>query len=118
MVVDTACTSTVIRPEEAKHVQILQEKSTKIFHNANGTLSKADNKALLHLPLREPAKSADIVPGLTLNTLLSGPKLADANYIAIFTPEEVQIFDAETTRINVQGEAVLRGWRCPQTKLW
>ena len=109
MVVDTACTSTVVRPEEAKHVQILQEKSTKIFHNANGTISKAENKALLHLPLREPANNAEIVPGLALNTLLSGPKLADANYIAIFTPEEVQIFDAETTRINVQGEAILRG---------
>jgi hypothetical protein len=118
MVVDTACTSTVVRPEEAKHVQILHEKSTKIFHNANGTLSKADNKALLHLPLREPAKSADIVPGLALNTLLSGPKLADANYIAIFTQEEVQIFDAETAHINVQGKTVLRGWCCPQTKLW
>ena len=84
--------------------------SGKTFFNANGTQSVAGKQAKLQLPLREPAKTADMVLGLAMNSLLSGSKLAEANYIAIFTPDKVKIFDTENTRINIDGEAVLQEW--------
>eukprot|EP00804_Cyclotella_cryptica_P007374 CCRYP_002593-RA/>CCRYP_002593-RA protein AED:0.37 eAED:0.37 QI:0/-1/0/1/-1/1/1/0/316 len=68
--------------------------------------------------MRHPAKDADTVPGLAMNSLLSAGKLTDANYIAVFTKTDVNIFDPETTRIKADRQAILSGWRCPQTKLW
>jgi hypothetical protein len=65
----------------------------------------------------QTANSTNMIPGITLNSLLCASKLADANYTTIFTPDEVEIFNAQTTRISVKEEAVLQGWRCPQTKL-
>jgi hypothetical protein len=44
--------------------------------------------------MREPATDADVVPGLAMNSLLSTSKLADANYVTVFTNDEVKIFDA------------------------
>jgi hypothetical protein len=43
--------------------------------------------------------------------------VADANYITIFTPDEVKVFDAEVSKLHITGEAVMKGWRCPKTKL-
>ena len=118
IVVDSAATSTVIRAEDVEHVELLPTRSTKVFYNANGTVSKAGQKAKLHYNLRETAKDADTVPSLALNSLLSTSKLADANYITIFTPDEVKVFDAEISKLHITGEAVMKGWRCPKTKLW
>jgi hypothetical protein len=101
-----------------KHTHITTEPSGKIFYNANGTISPAEKVTQLNLPLRLPALRAEVVPGLALNSLLSSSKCADANYITLLTPDDVAIFDAETTRINIDGTAVLKGWRCPHTKLW
>ena len=28
------------------------------------------------------------------------------------------MFDAETAKVRIEGEAVMTGWRCPQTGLW
>eukprot|EP00956_Cyclotella_meneghiniana_P035503 scaffold115472_cov29-Cyclotella_meneghiniana.AAC.1 len=118
IVMDSAATSTVIREADKNHVQVLQDLSNKTFLNANGTRSKAGNKAKLLYKIREPANEADMVPSLAMNSLLSTSKLADANYITVFTKDEVQVFDAEATKLNIEGEAVMKGWRCPQTKLW
>jgi hypothetical protein len=75
IVVDSAATSTVIRAEDMEHVKILPTRSTKVFYNANGTVSKAGQKAKLHYNLREKARDADTVPSLALNSLLSTSKL-------------------------------------------
>jgi hypothetical protein len=53
-----------------------------------------------------------------MNSLLSTSKLADANYITVFDKDEVKIFDAELANFKVTGKAVLKGWRCPETRLW
>jgi hypothetical protein len=46
-------------------------------------------------------------------------KLADANYITIFTKDhEIQVFDGELSKVNIKGEAVMKGWRCLNTKQW
>jgi predicted aspartyl protease len=118
IVVDTGATSTVIRQTDAENVNVLPEKSNKTFLNANGTESKAGNKAQLKYNLRSPATEAEMVPGLALNSLLSASKLANANYVTLFTKNEVQVFDAEASKFKVKGEVVMKGWRCPETKLW
>lgn len=102
IVVDSAATSTVIRTNDAQHVNVLPTKSTKVFYNANGTTSKASNRAELKYNLRVPANEADMVPGLEMNSLLSTSKLADANYITIFTKDKL-------SKVNIEGEVVMKG---------
>ena len=118
IVVDSGATSTCIRTEDAAFVQVLAEKSPKHFLNANGTISEATNKAQLEYKMRQPAVDADIVPGLAMNSLLSTSKLADAGYVTVFTNDEVKIFDAAATPFQLQGSIIMKGWRCPRTKLW
>jgi hypothetical protein len=65
-----------------------------------------------------PATDAKTVPRLAMNYLLSAGKLTDANSIAVFTKTEVNIFNAETTHVKADKQAILSGWRCPLTKLW
>ena len=51
--------------------------------------------------------------------MVSVGKLADAGYCTIFMPgnQGVQVFNGNNVKINVSGDAVLRGWRDPQG-LW
>jgi hypothetical protein len=118
IVMDSGATSTCIKSSDAEHVKVLPTRSTKVFLNANGTQSPAGYKAELYHGLREPVNQADLVPTLSTNSLLSTSKLADANYVTVFTRDEVQVFDVETTKFNIEGQAVMTGWRCPTTKLW
>ena len=116
---DLGATSTCIRPDHAKYVNVSDEiNSEKQFLNANGSISEAGKKAMLQYDLRQPATDADTVPGLAFNSLLSTSKLADANYVTVFTKDEVRVFDTEVVPFNVKGEVVMKGWRCPETKLW
>jgi hypothetical protein len=48
----------------------------------------------LHYDLRLPAKDMHIVPAIKRNSLISIPKFVDANYIAIFDKDEVNIYDS------------------------
>jgi hypothetical protein len=118
IVVDSGATSTCIREADKEFVEVLETNSSKIFLNANGTTSKAGKQAVLNNDLRRAARDADIVPGLAMNSLLSTSKLADSNYITVFDKDEVKIFDAELANFKITGTAVLKGWRCPTTKLW
>ena len=59
-----------------------------------------------------------MVPGLASNTLLSGRKFADTDYISVYIPTEVNIYDAKTIKITVTEKAVLKGWRCSKSELW
>ena len=90
----------------------------KVFTCANGTISGAGQQIKLHHNLREPSNFGDTVPSLARDSLLSVSKLADGKYITVFTPDAVNVYDGTTTQIHVSGEAILRGWRCPETKLW
>ena len=118
IVMDSGATSTCIREQDTKYVNKLKQDSPKTFLNANGTISKAGKKAELQYNMRQPAMDADMVPGLAMNSLLSTSKLADANYITVFTQDKVQVFDAETAKFHVEGKLVMKGWRCPNTGLW
>ncbi len=50
--------------------------------------------------------------------LISKPKFVDANYIAMFDKDKVNIYDANNTKITVTRAAIFQGWRSNQTKLW
>jgi hypothetical protein len=52
------------------------------------------------------------------HSLLSTSKLVEAAYITIYDKQEVNFYNAMTTKIVVLEEAVLKGWQCPVTKLW
>jgi hypothetical protein len=52
------------------------------------------------------------------HSLLSIPKFVNANYIAIFNKDEINIYDANKTTIIVSCGAILQGWQCRQTNLW
>ena len=87
------------------------EASTKIFHLPNGQTTAATNKAKLKLDVREPARTVDMVPELKHNSLISASKFVDANYITILTPTEVLIYDGDGLKLEINHDAILRGWR-------
>ncbi len=68
--------------------------------------------------LREPACSANIVPSLFGNSLLSTVKMVEASYTAIYNNKEVNFYNTVTAKIMVLADAILKGWQCPRAKLW
>ena len=51
-----------------------------------GKTTCASTKAKINRDVREPEKTVDMVPELKHNSLISGGKFADANYITVITP--------------------------------
>ena len=92
-------------------------QSNTTFGGAFGDIAKATTINKLHHKLREPARSVHIVPKVK-DSLLSTSKMVDADYIAVYDKEEVNFYDATTTKVVITEEAVLTGWRCPVNKLW
>jgi len=113
---DTACTSNAGKIGDP--FIPTNQRSTKVFALADGHPAPGTTIAKLHHPIREPARTVDMVPALAENSLLSGGKFAEAGYISICDGNEVNIYDGHTARIVVSEAAVLKGWRCPQSKLW
>jgi hypothetical protein len=93
-------------------------QSDKAFRMPNAEVEEASNMDKFQHDMRHPAKDVHIVLGIERNSLLSIPKFADANYVAIFDKDEVNIYDANKTKIIVSCSAIFRGWQCKQTNLW
>jgi hypothetical protein len=89
-------------------------KSNKIFMLPDKRQHKATKKMLLRQPLRESAREMNIVPGLH-STLISIPKLADANYTTVFEKSKATIYDALTTTITADRPPILDAPRCKLT---
>ncbi len=73
----------------------------------NGQVEKANDMDELQHNVRHPAKNVHIVPGIKRDSLLSIPKFVNANYIAIFNKDEVNIYDANKTSIINSRGAIL-----------
>jgi hypothetical protein len=114
-VMDSGTTSTVIQPKDNKYVIDIKVPSNKIFTVATGQQTKGGNQAKLRVNLRGQATTADMVPTLRHNSLVSTSKLADANYHTVFTPNEVLVYDGEVTANKIP---VWKGWRDKNTGLW
>jgi hypothetical protein len=91
--------------------------STATFGGAFGNQAKATTVNKLHHKICQPACSVHIIPKVQ-HSLLSTSKLVEADYVAIYDKQEVNFYDATTTKKLVLEEAVLKGWQCPVTKLW
>ena len=60
----------------------------------------------------------DLVPAMKKDTLISVGKFADAGYLTVFDEEEVNIYDGLKTKIEINGKAIIKGWRDPETGLY
>ena len=83
-----------------------------------GGITPATDEGLLLHKVREPARTVDMVPAITTQSLISIGKFADAKYITIFDKEEVNIYDANNTEVTVSRGAILKGYRDHETGLW
>jgi hypothetical protein len=91
--------------------------SSMVFHLLNGAVAPATTVNKLLHNVRSPTRNVNIVPSLVENSLLSTSKFANAGYTAIYNENEVNFYDAKTTKITVSAKVVLKGWRCPRTVL-
>jgi hypothetical protein len=112
---DTGATASAMKPSDPTIPNGTQSNTS--FGGAFGDIAKATTINKLRLKLREPAKSVHIVPKVK-DSLLSTSKMVDADYIAVYDKEEVNFYDAKTTKVVVTEEAVLTGFRCPKMGLW
>ena len=78
---------------------------------------KATKKILLQQPLHKLAREMNIVPGLH-STLISIPKLADADYTTVFKKGKATIYNALMTTISADQPPILDAPRCKLTGLW
>jgi hypothetical protein len=85
------------------------ERSRAVFHLPNGTAAAATIINKLHLNVRKPARSVNIVPALVENSLLSTNKFVEAGYTVIYDAKEVNFYNARTTKIVVSEAAILKG---------
>ena len=63
----------------------------KIFHTPLGQTAQATKQAKVLHTIMEPEWTVNIVFNLTNSSLLSISNFADANYLTIFTPQDIQI---------------------------
>ena len=112
---DTGATASAMKPSDPTIPTGMQSNTS--FGGAFGDIAKATTINKLRLKLREPANSVHIVPKVR-DSLLSTSKMVDADYIAVYDKEEVNFYDAKTTKVVITEEAVLTGFRCPKIGLW
>ena len=101
---DTGATSSAFLRSDPS--QAMGEPSTTVFHLPNSMIVPASTKNKLLHRVREPARSVSIVPALVGNSLLSTNKFAEAGYTAIYDKDEVNFYDARTTKITVSAFAL------------
>ncbi len=92
--------------------------SNKQFILPSGQLIQATKKAEYPFNVRAPTNELHITPGVSQHSLPSTGKYADANYITVFDKDTVNVYNANNTVITVTKEAILRGWRDKDNKLW
>ena len=100
-IADSGATSSVGTKRDKKRNAFVAtgRQSDKAF--PNGKVEEASDMDKLQHDVHHPAKDVHIVPGIERDSLLSIPKFADANYVAIFDKDEVNIYDANKTTIFV-----------------
>ncbi len=115
-IADSGATSGVGTKDDPSHRT--GEPPDKRFILPSGEVIQATEKAEYPLNVRAPANDIHITPGVSQHSLLSTGKYADANYITVFDKDTVNVYDANDTIITVTRDAILRGWRDTDNKLW
>ena len=91
-----------------------EHRSTNIFAHP----TPATNIAKLEHRFREPECTVNMVPALANQSLLSWGTFAEAGYVSVCDGCGINIYNVRTATITVSEDAVMKGWRCPRTKLW
>ena len=115
-VVDSGATSNVGQYDDG--LKMTGCLSTKVFKVATGEEVKATKTATMEHDLREPARTVDMVPDVTLDLLASTSKFSDAGYFTNLDEEEVNVYNALTTKIVTSKLHVPKGWRDKVSTLW
>ena len=115
-IADSGATSGVGTADDPSHRT--GEPSDKRFTLPSGAVIQATEIAAYPFDVRAPAKELHITPGVSQHSLLSTGKYADANYITVFDKDTVNVYNANNTIITVTKDAILRGWRDTDNKLW
>ena len=58
------------------------------------------------------------MPDICKNSLISTAKFAEAGYITIFDDEEVNVYNAQNTKVIVTWQAIIKGWFDKKANLW
>jgi hypothetical protein len=114
---DTGATSGAAAKHDTKAMKDTGEPSAKVFMLPDKSNIQATRKMLLKNKLREGVREMDVVPGRH-STLVSIPKFANADYIAVFDKNKANIYDAKTTTITSSADPVIVALRCKTTGLW
>jgi hypothetical protein len=119
-IADSGATSHVgTTKDSSKHAFIPTGKpSTKVFQLPDGKRTPASDIQQLHHNVRQLAKDVHIVTTIASNSLLSTAKFTAAGYITVFDGKEVNIYDANNTKVSVTREALLQGWFDKTANLW
>ncbi len=91
--------------------------SEKVFILPDKTRIRATNKMRLKHYLWPKASKMNIVPNLH-STLISVPKMADADYVAVSDKKDARIYDTTTTIISAIKDPILVAPHCQDTGLW
>ncbi len=103
--------------QDTEALEIIGQPSTKVFMLPDQSKIRATNKVLLKHKLQEGAREMNVVPGLH-STLVSIPKMANAEYIVVLDKHKATIYDAMTTMITVLADPVFVAPWCQTTGLW
>ena len=87
------------------------QPSNKVFYIPTGEHTPASTIAKLKHDVRDSVRTVHMASALKHNSLLSGSKFADMNYITVLTPSEVLIYDGTNLQMTINKEAILKGWQ-------
>ncbi len=93
---DTGATSSALLKKDPSHA--MGKLSTTLFHLLDSAIAPAMTRNKLLHNVHEPARSVNIVPALVENSLLSTNKFARAGYTIIYDKDEVNFYNARTTK--------------------
>jgi hypothetical protein len=116
-VMDTGATSGATAKRDIEALENTGLPSTKVFMFPDKTMIRATQKMLLKHKLQEAAREMNVVPGLH-STLISIPKMANADYVAVFDKHKATIYDATTTTITASANPIIIAPWCQATGLW
>ncbi len=88
--------------------------STKVFMLPDKSKIRATQQMLLKHKLREGEREMNVVPGIH-STLVSIPKMADTDYIAVFNKHKATIYNATTTTITASIDPIVIATWCQTT---
>ncbi len=114
---DTGFTLGAGAKHNADYFHVTDLPSEKVFMLPDKTRIRALKKMRLKHNLRPEASKMNIIPNLH-SMLISVPKMADANYTAVFDKKEARIYNATTTIISASKDPILVAPRCQDTGLW